>query len=142
MVDQIFIDKLRNAGYKYTKPRRRVAEVLFDADRHLSTPEIVEEVAAIDNSVGRMSIYRTLDLFTRLGIIRPIIQQDASARYVIMTEGHHHHLVCQNCGKVVHFDDCPLDELKDRLEARFGYSIQGHLIEFFGFCPECHASTN
>ncbi len=129
---------LREAGYKYTRPRRRVAEVLLLADgRHLTAPEIVDRVAERDSSVGRMSVYRTLDLFTRLGLIRPVFHGSPHARYAIMVGGHHHHMVCENCGKVIHFDDCPLDDLIHKLEAQYGFEVDGHLLEFFGTCQDC-----
>ncbi len=130
---------LHHAGYKYTKPRRAVAQVILDERRHLTAPEIVEAVASNDPSVGRMSVYRTLDLFTRLGLIRPIFQGSMNARYAIMVGGHHHHLVCEACGTVIHFDDCPLEELKSALESRYGFVIDGHLLEFFGRCKNCYA---
>lgn len=130
---------LHTAGYKYTKPRRAVAQVLLENRRHLTAPEIVDAVATLDPSVGRMSVYRTLDLFTRLGLIRPIFQGSMNARYAIMVGGHHHHLVCETCGAVIHFDDCPLEDLKKELETRYDFVIDGHLLEFFGHCNKCHA---
>jgi Fur family ferric uptake transcriptional regulator len=111
--------------------------VLLHAHRHLSAPEVVDAVAIADSSIGRMSVYRTLDLFTRLGLIRPIVQEGSVARYVIMADGHHHHIVCEQCGQVIHFDQCPLDELTDYLETTFHCEISGHLLEFFGRCAAC-----
>lgn len=128
---------LNRAGHKYTKPREAVAEVLLEAHRHLSAPEIIEAVADIDPAVGRMTVYRTLDLFTRLGLIRPVFQEGTTARYVVMADGHHHHVICQSCGRVIHFDQCPLDELTSYLEAKYNCTISGHLLEFFGRCDQC-----
>lgn len=136
--EHLVTELLRQAGYKYTKPRRCVAEVLLTEHRHLTAPEVVELVSQRDSSVGRMSVYRTLELFTHLGLIRPVFQGEANARYAIMMGGHHHHLVCQACGKVIHFDDCPLDTLIEQLEARYGFHIEGHLLEFFGHCQACY----
>lgn len=128
---------LHQAGYKYTSPRRLVAEVLLESRTHLTAPEVVERVAEQDASIGRMSVYRTLDLFTRLGLIHPAFQGGVNARYVVMVGGHHHHLICQNCGKVVHFDECPLRDLTHQLETQFGFAIEGHLLELFGRCADC-----
>jgi Fur family ferric uptake transcriptional regulator len=136
------IEILKNAGYKYTKPRRVVTEILVQSRGHLSAPEIVEAVAAVDDTIGRMSVYRTLDLFTRLGILRPAFQEGSIARYVVMVDGHHHHIICYGCGQVIHFDQCPLDELTDYLEKRFDCHIRGHLLEFFGECAECREANS
>lgn len=133
-------ETLRKAGFKYTGPRQCVAEVLLDDHHHLTAPEIVELVAERDASIGRMSVYRTLDLFTRLGLIRPVFQGGPNARYAVMFSGHHHHLVCENCGCVIHFEDCPLNDLADNLMSRFGFTIEGHLLEFFGQCQDCKSS--
>lgn len=128
---------LNQAGYKYTKPRQLVAEVLLNSHGHLSAPEVVDAVADEEPSVGRMSVYRTLDLFTRLGLIRPAFQEGSTARYVVMVDGHHHHIVCQRCGQVIHFEQCPLDELTSYLEEKYHCTISGHLLEFFGRCENC-----
>jgi Fur family ferric uptake transcriptional regulator len=128
---------LHAAGYKYTRPRRVVAEVLLSSKTHPTAPEVVDRVANRDASIGRMSVYRTLDLFTRLGLIRPVFQGGANARFAVMLAGHHHHLVCQQCGRVIHFDECPLDELAGFLEKRYDFFIKGHLLEFFGRCAQC-----
>lgn len=138
--EQQIIERLRNAGYKLTKPRQYVAEILLSNHHHLSAPEIVDMVTAEDSSVGRMSVYRTLELFTSLGIVRPAFQEGPNARYVVILDGHHHHLVCQSCGKVIHFDDipCPLRDLEAKLIETYGFHISGHLLEFFGECQECH----
>lgn len=137
--DQQIKDRLRSAGYKLTKPRQCVADVLLSSKHHLSAPEIVDLVAEQDDSVGRMSIYRTLELFTNLGLVRPAFQEGANAHYVLILDGHHHHLVCQNCGRVIHFDDlgCPLGDLETMLQERYGFNISGHLLEFFGECQAC-----
>ncbi|PJF39042.1 MAG: transcriptional repressor [Phototrophicales bacterium] len=137
---QQIVERLRNAGYKLTKPRQHVAEVLLESHRHLSAPEIVELVLATDDSIGRMSVYRTLELFASLGIVRPAFQDGPHAHYVVILDGHHHHLVCQQCGKVVHFDDmpCPVQELEKQLGDTYGFHISGHFLEFFGECHECH----
>ncbi len=139
LAEQQIIDRLRNAGYKLTKPRQSVAAVLLANPHHLSAPEIVELVIAEDASVGRMSVYRTLELFTSLGIVRPAFQEGPNARYVMILDGHHHHLVCQVCGKVIHFDDlpCPVTDLETKLSEDYGFHIAGHLLEFFGECQAC-----
>lgn len=141
-----FVEQLRAAGYKSTKPRRVVAAVLqAHANNHLSANEIYEQVQAVDSSIGRMSVYRTLDLFMRLGYIHPAPQSAADTRsgvvYVIMRDGHHHHIVCKQCNRVIEFEECSLGHLIQRLEASYGCKIEGHLLEFFGVCAVCIAEN-
>jgi Fur family ferric uptake transcriptional regulator len=134
-------ERLHRAGYKLTTPRRVVAEVLESQPQHLTANEIWECVKALDETIGRMSVYRTLDIFTRVGYVRPTSQSDSDARsgvvYVVLREGHHHHIICQRCNRVIDFADCELDDLITHLENRYGCSIDGHLLEFYGVCAEC-----
>lgn len=52
-------------------------------------------------------------------------------------EGHHHHLICSECGAVVDFADCELDWLEKRLSEKTGFEIRSHLLEFLGRCRKC-----
>lgn len=137
-------ERLQLAGYKYTTPRRVVAEVLDAQHQHLSANEIWEQVQQLNPKVGRMSVYRTLELFTHLGLIRPTSQSAADARnglvYVVLEDGHHHHIICQRCDQVIEFDDCGLEALIQRVESEYHCQIHSHLLELFGLCASCLAS--
>lgn len=135
-------DLLREAGYKFTTPRQIVADVLESKHhQHLSANDIWEAVQRRDNRIGRMSVYRTLDLFIRLGYVRPVSQSSSDERsgivYVVMDDGHHHHFICKNCNQVIEFVECDLEELVTHLETKYGCSIDGHLLEFYGICSMC-----
>lgn len=138
------LELIRKAGYKYTNPRRLVAEVL-EAHRHqhLSANEVWEAVKQIDRTIGRMSVYRALEMFTEVGYIRPASQNSSDARngiiYVVMQDGHHHHMVCQQCNRVIEFEDCGLEQLVRTLEDKYQFVVEGHLLEFFGLCSDCQA---
>ena len=54
-----------------------------------------------------------------------------------MPGGHHHHIICTHCHKVIEFEDCQLGKLENELENRFNVQLTGHLLEFYGLCPEC-----
>ena len=128
--------RLRLAGYKLTPPRLAVLQVIFGDGGHLNPAEILERARAIHPSVGRASIYRTLELLTQLGLIRPIYLGENGPIY-IHAEGGHHHLVCSTCGKVIDFDQCTADQIADELAARYGFTIHSHLLEFYGLCANC-----
>ena len=132
--------RLRASGYKLTPPRLAVLQVIFGQGGHLNPAEILERVRKIQPGVGRASIYRTLELLTQLGIIRPIYLGESGPIY-IHAEGGHHHLVCSLCGKVIDFDQCTADQIADDLSARYGFTIVSHLLEFYGECAECKAGA-
>ncbi|MDX1994609.1 MAG: Fur family transcriptional regulator [bacterium] len=130
--------RLRDAGYKLTNARLCVLEVLERHDGHMTSTQVLEEVARLNPSIGRASVFRTLDLFTQLALIRPTyIDSSMTPTYVLMPNGHHHHIVCVNCNRVIEFEDCGLGDLTRRLEQQYGVKMSGHLLEFYGQCTDC-----
>lgn len=131
-------DTLRDAGYKITNARMTVLQVIEDFGGHVTSAQVLDAVAARDNSIGRASVFRTLDLLTELGIIRPTyIESSQTPYYVMMPNGHHHHVICTHCNRIIEFDDCGLKALQQRLETEYNLSITGHLLEFYGQCEDC-----
>lgn len=128
--------QLQHAGFKLTPPRRAVLEALENCQEHLTPAEVLERAQAIYPALGRATVYRTLDLLTSLGVVRPIFL-GARGLCLTLAEGGHHHLVCSDCGAVIEFDDCPVQHLEQELAERLGFQIRGHLLEFYGVCGKC-----
>jgi len=134
------IEKLRLAGHKITNARMAVLQVLFDGSTHLTSAEIINRVEQLDPSVGRASVFRTLELLSSMSIIRPTYLDSGAPAYVLLSrEGHHSHIICTNCNSVIELDYCPVDDLIDQLERRYGFSLVGHMLEFYGICQTCLA---
>lgn len=130
--------RLRDSGHKLTHARLTVLDVLEQSDGHITSTELVERVNRVDSSIGRASVFRALDLFTRLSLVRPTyIDSSVTPTYVLMPDGHHHHIICTVCGRVIEFEDCDLQYLSRQLEQRLGVVLTGHLLEFYGRCPDC-----
>ena len=132
------IDRLRAAGHKITPPRLAVLEVIEQEGEHLNPAEILTRAQAIYPALGRATVYRTLELLTQLGIVRPIYVGEYGPTY-IRAEGGHHHLVCSTCGIVIDFDQCAAEQMTQELSERFGFQIKSHLLEFYGLCERCKA---
>ncbi|HLV34631.1 MAG TPA: Fur family transcriptional regulator [Spirillospora sp.] len=133
--------RLRDAGYKLTNARLTILDVLETHGGHMTSAEVLEKVEARAPEVGRASVFRALDLFTRLSIIRPTYINDSSTpTYVLMPGGHHHHIICTNCDRVIEFEDCHLEKLERELERQFRVRLTGHLLEFYGLCATCIAN--
>lgn len=132
------IQRLRDAGYKLTTARLTILGVLEDGDGHMTSAEVLEKVDQAAPEIGRASVFRALDLFTRLSIIRPTYINDSSTpTYVLMPGGHHHHIICTNCDRIIEFDNCHLEGVERELERQFDVQITGHLLEFYGLCANC-----
>lgn len=134
--------KLAAQGHRATAARQEVIAALLATDAHVSADTLYEQLRADGSSVGRMTVFRTLDLLAEIGVIRPIYQGSGAAHFVVLEDGHHHHLVCMHCAQTVEFDDCSLaDEMVGRLAARHDFQIAGHLLEIYGFCRDCQPTS-
>lgn len=133
---------LQASGYRVTRARQAIFRALVESGGHVSADDIVASVHREEPSVGRMTVYRTLDLLRQLGLVQPVYQGTGAAHYVLMDDGHHHHLVCSNCDRVVEFDECMAQEMGKLLGERFEFEIQGHLLEFYGLCAECRGEAH
>ena len=86
-------------------------------------------------------MFRTLDLLTRLAIVRPTyIDSSMTPNYVMLPNGHHHHIICINCHRTIEFEDCGLDAIASELGERLNVRLTGHLLEFYGLCDDCHVA--
>jgi Fur family ferric uptake transcriptional regulator len=130
------IARLRAAGYRITPARLAVLDVIEQEGEHLNPNEILEQAKAIHAALGRATVYRTLELLTQLGVVRPIYVGESGPTY-IRADGNHHHMVCSRCGVVIDFDQCVADQMTHELRMRFGFQIQSHLLEFYGLCSHC-----
>ncbi|MDA0246537.1 MAG: Fur family transcriptional regulator [Chloroflexi bacterium] len=128
---------IQTQGYRLTAAREAIITALVQTGGHISADELVEIVHQAAPQVGRMTVYRTLDLLCELGCLRPVYQGTGAAHYILFADGHHHHLVCRLCEKVVEFDECLLRELEERIGRRFNFAIEGHLLELYGLCGDC-----
>ncbi len=130
--------RLREAGHKLTNARLTVLNVLENHDGHLTSAEVLDEVDKVDSTIGRASVFRTLDLLTSLSIIRPTYMNSSmTPTYVLMPDGHHHHIVCTNCNRIIEFENCGLGAIAAELEERLHVKLTGHLLEFYGLCDKC-----
>jgi len=139
MADRIahLSNTLLDKGYRLTRARLSILDGLVASEGHVSADELADIVHESDPMVGRMTVYRTLDLLTELGLIRPVYQGSAAAHYILMDDGHHHHLVCSACNQVIEFNQCVLREIEQAVKDHYQFEIQGHLLEIYGRCIDC-----
>jgi Fur family ferric uptake transcriptional regulator len=131
------LEILRRSGYKVTRARRVVLEALHAMTGHATAADVVARVQANAPGVGRASVYRALDLFSQLGLVQASGLGGTVTTYVLTPAGHHHHLICVRCHKTVEFDECYLADWQQQLAERFGFQINGHLVELYGQCRDC-----
>ena len=132
---------LEARGLRLTAARRAIIDTLVESDGHVTADELTALVRERATGIGRMTVYRTLDLLCDLGLLRPAYQGTGAAHYILLHDGHHHHLVCSDCGRVIEFDDCGLDDLSAGVARRHGFRVEGHLLELYGVCADCGEAT-
>lgn len=126
---------LTEHGYRITAPRRTVIAAVLDKPYPFKAEQLVSEMPEI----GRSTIYRTLEILASLDILTRLLQPGGHPAYVVGSPGHRHHLVCSECGSVVAFTRCPVDDLLSDLGRDTEFSIQGHHLEIFGLCRNCQS---
>jgi Fur family ferric uptake transcriptional regulator len=122
------------------KARRAVIDHLARQECCLSATEIFDGLRAEGNPAGLASIYRALEQLSSLRLVQRVDFGDV-ARYEPVLPGgdHHHHVICDDCGKVEPFSDSPLEVALDGLGGRLGYELEGHDVLLRGSCGECRA---
>ena len=140
--------RLREYHYRLTKPRRSILDVLKKTGEHLSAEEIYQRVYQKYPGIGLTTVYRTLELLVQLGLVLKFEFGDGRSRYELYEEmgsrkGHHHHLICAKCHRVIDYTDF-VDEEREflkkterALEKRYHFHITNHVIAFYGICEDC-----
>lgn len=125
-------------GYRLTQPRAAVVAAVLQHARPFTAEQLVAELAdGADRTIGRATIYRTLEILASVDVLTRLIQPDGHPAYICGPPGHRHHLVCSTCGQAVAFTFCPMDQLVPTLARDTAFEIHDHLLEVFGVCPTC-----
>jgi Fur family ferric uptake transcriptional regulator len=132
---------LKRHGYKLTPQRRAVIGAIASSPDHLTTTALYQKVRQDHPAIGLVTVYRTLDILARLELICELHAGGSCRSYTIAAPGHHHHLICADCGEVIDFSGHYLTELEARLCRETGFEIEGHLLEFIGRCQDCQRAT-
>ncbi len=127
-------EALKERGYRLTPQRSLILDVLHQADKHISAEEILAEVRARYPKVNKSTVYRTLELLKRLGLVDETDLGQGRLCYHHVDKGHHHHLVCQNCGKVLDMDEEMLDPLRKAIVEKYNFVPDIRHLVIHGYC--------
>jgi len=131
-------ERLSDAGFRITAPRRAVIQVLQEADAPLVPRDILERGGGVHPELGLTTVYRTVALLAELELVRRVHQSDGCHAYVAATPGHRHHVICEACGRTVEFPGSDeVSALIANVERTTDYRIEEHLLQLFGLCPAC-----
>jgi len=130
-------NKLSELGYRLTPQRIMVLSAIEDSDDHISAEEIYAQIVVKYPQVNISTVYRTLELLKRLGLVTETDLGGGRVRYHSAEKGHHHHLVCQKCGTIIDIDESTLARLQDVLLHRYNFSAELRHVAIFGLCEKC-----
>ncbi len=131
------VRKLSEQGYRLTPQRLMIGAAIENSDGHISAEEIYAQVIAKYSQVNISTVYRTLELLKRLHLVTETDFGEGRVRYHPAGKGHHHHLVCQECGAITDLDESVLTSLKDVLLREYGFSADLRHLAIFGRCVKC-----
>lgn len=126
--------QLAAAGLRLTKPRLAIFSALDHKPQ--SVADISRKLAKKKLQIDKVTIYRTLTSFVKLGLVEQTQFKDQVAVFELADQHHHHHVLCEGCGKI---EDISLDEelLVKAAKKKSSFEIKSHHLEFFGLCQKC-----
>ena len=131
------VKNLTEHGYRLTPQRMMTISAIEHSDGHISADEIYAQVRARFPQVNISTVYRTLELLKKLGLVTETDFGEGRVRYHPAGKGHHHHLVCQECGAVIDLDETVLAPLKRALLREYEFSADLRHLAIFGRCVKC-----
>ena len=127
-------------GLRATRQRVAVLQSLAEESNDATAQLIHARLRTGGDRVGLATVYRTLALLSEHGVIDALRHHRGEVCYRFCGDGHHHHLVCVECHRVVELGDCELDGWLARLASAHGFAVAEHTVEVTGTCRECRGS--
>lgn len=129
---------LAGQGLKSTRQRERILAGFVSAGRHLSAEELYLLIKKTDRGIGYATVYRTLKLLTLAGLAHERRFEDGITRFEFnAAEGHHDHLICTRCGRIIEFENEQIEALQRGVAKKNKFQVHSHKLELYGHCAGC-----
>jgi Fur family ferric uptake transcriptional regulator len=135
---ETFREALRARGLSATYQRLAIAEAAFSTHSHFTADELCARVRRREPHVGRVTVYRTLGVLVETGLVEERqFRKDRVVYEHVVGHGHHDHMVCLGCGRILEFK-CPrIEEEQEKAARSHGFRILHHSHTLFGYCRSC-----
>lgn len=130
-------ERLRAAGERVTAQRIQVADALASSGRQVSAQDLYARLRRERPSIGRATVYRTLEALVTAGVARRLELEGHVSAYVACRPQHHHHLSCDRCGRVEEIGEEVIAPVAERVADEMGFQIDDARIDFYGLCASC-----
>lgn len=138
--------RFKGEGFRWTITRKAILDFLSKTSKHMSAQEIYDSLLKLYPGIGLSTVYRTLDLLSRMGLVNKLNIGEGKSRYEYKPgeeSAHHHHLICTNCGRIIDYSDFLDEELlligkiEKNLARKHDFVVKEHSIDFYGLCKNC-----
>lgn len=130
--------QIKQAGLKVTLPRVKILKVLETSDkRHLCAEDVYKTLLANGEEIGLATVYRVLTQFEGAGLVCRHHFEGGQSVFELNRGGHHDHLVCVRCGRVVEFLEETIEERQRAIAREHGFSLEDHSLVIYGVCSDC-----
>ncbi|MGM8211999.1 Fur family transcriptional regulator [Virgibacillus sp. W0430] len=129
---------LNKNGYKTTKRRKDILDFFANADGYRTAKELNDFMESRYEGISFDTVYRNLHLYHELGILEGTELKGEKHFRMKCGDHHHHHFICNDCGKTKKLDICPMDEVEALLK---NFQVIGHKFEVYGLCPVCQNAS-
>ncbi len=126
---------------KFTSQRESILSTLYENTQHF-TPENLYMLVKKNYpniSIGIATVYRTLSLLEENGLVSSISLGTQGKKFEMANKPHHDHIICQECGKIVEFENEKIEELQKQIATENGFTLTDHLMQLYGICLECQS---
>lgn len=137
----LFRRYLRDQGLPVTQQREAIAAVVFSSTEHLSVEDIEGRLREQDERIGKATIYRTLEMLVKSGLVEEHDFGEGFKRYehLFGQQPIHEHLICTNCSRVIEFQSPQVVRLQEETARQHGFLPTRHRLEIYGICAHCQA---
>lgn len=130
-------EELSHQGYRMTPQRLMIVSAIENSDNHISAEDIYSQVVAKYPNVNVSTVYRTLELLEQLSLVTKTDLGGGRIMYHPVEKGHHHHLVCRECGTTIDLDESALTPLKETLLRDYQFIAELRHLGILGLCMNC-----
>ncbi|MBN1169291.1 transcriptional repressor [Candidatus Woesebacteria bacterium] len=131
------ISELKDKGYRLTKARKEIVKIFSESKKPLTASEVKKKLIQSGQSVNKTTIYRELKFLDEKKYLKKVYIDPSEVSYESSDLKHHHHLVCEECGKIFVITDCLVNDLEKNIRKKKGFIVRRHNLEFYGICKDC-----
>jgi Fur family transcriptional regulator, ferric uptake regulator len=139
---RLFRRYLKQQGLPVTLQREVVADVVFNSSEHLSVEEIERQLRERGERIGKATIYRTMEILVRSGLVEEHDFGEGFKRYehLFGQSADHEHLICTHCTRVVEFESREVIRIQEEMARAHGFLPTRHRLDIYGLCGDCQAA--